>query len=290
MTQAQLAKSKSLFREKDLEVPGFDFPSFDIEAAYPSKTLPPDWEEDKETYESYLHFWNTMSKTSCFVAQENGVFIQFSEGRLFIEPYRLRLAYKTYDHATVQESVNKAVTFCDKLGAFYNSFHILRTFSGNKDLVSTEVCELRWFLDLMEMQEKSGKAEFNTPEAKKYKLIAERLVIQFLINFFYWEKPVRTYKKGYAYLIAGEKNQYKIGRTVNIKTRMKDMFPILLPFTPKLELYFECESPERVERALHKTFQFWRLNGEWFELSPEKISILNELKFEGFIKSVEERE
>lgn len=77
---------------------------------------------------------------------------------------------------------------------------------------------------------------------------------------------------GYVYLIESEYG-YKIGKTVNIKSRTR-LFEVKLPFPIKLLNYSWFENYSKAERDLHKEFAHKRQEGEWFELDSEDIEYI----------------
>ena len=77
---------------------------------------------------------------------------------------------------------------------------------------------------------------------------------------------------GYVYLIESEYG-YKIGKTVNIKSRTR-LFEVKLPFPIKLLNYSWFENYSKAERDLHMKFAHKRQEGEWFGLDSEDIEYI----------------
>jgi hypothetical protein len=77
---------------------------------------------------------------------------------------------------------------------------------------------------------------------------------------------------GYVYLIESE-HGYKIGKTVNIKSRTR-LFEVKLPFPIKLINYSWFENYSKAESNQHKKFAHKRREGEWFELNSEDIDYI----------------
>lgn len=77
---------------------------------------------------------------------------------------------------------------------------------------------------------------------------------------------------GYVYLIKSDFG-YKIGKTVNIKSRTS-LFDVRLPFPIKLINYAWYENYTAAERALHVKFGHKRLEGEWFDLDASDIAYI----------------
>lgn len=87
---------------------------------------------------------------------------------------------------------------------------------------------------------------------------------------------------GYVYVIHSE-HGYKIGKTVNIKTRTQ-MFSVKLPFPIELIHYAWFDNYSEAERRFHERFASKRLEGEWFSLSRSDIE---EIRKEGKAVPVE---
>ncbi len=74
-------------------------------------------------------------------------------------------------------------------------------------------------------------------------------------------------KNGYIYLIKCEK-YYKIGRTNNVKKRIKT-FSVEMPFDIKLINSWKVSDMFGCEKQVHEKFEDFRINGEWFDLTDE---------------------
>lgn len=77
---------------------------------------------------------------------------------------------------------------------------------------------------------------------------------------------------GYVYLIESEYG-YKIGKTVNIKSRTR-LFEVKLPFPIKLINYSWFDSYSKAERELHVRFAHKRREGEWFDLDQADLDYI----------------
>jgi hypothetical protein len=86
----------------------------------------------------------------------------------------------------------------------------------------------------------------------------------------------RQPRSGYVYLIVSEMGQYKIGKTNNPKHRSK-MFGLTLPFNVELIHLIETDDMGMLEASLHDRFAPNRINGEWFDLTPEDVSYIKSL-------------
>ena len=81
----------------------------------------------------------------------------------------------------------------------------------------------------------------------------------------------KTYQEtpGYIYVIKSQ-HGYKIGKTVNLKTRL-NLFEVKLPFPIALSHYAWFENYSKAERDFHLMFSDKRLEGEWFDLTDRDL-------------------
>ncbi len=78
----------------------------------------------------------------------------------------------------------------------------------------------------------------------------------------------------YVYLMHNQRNgYYKLGRSVNPGYREKT----LQAEEPEISLIAKWLAPAQVEKQLHTAFASKRVRGEWFELSPDDLSIIRQL-------------
>jgi hypothetical protein len=83
-------------------------------------------------------------------------------------------------------------------------------------------------------------------------------------------QPINTpvqYQQTFLYLMRHTNGLTKIGRSKNPQKREKT----LQAEDPRLEMIFQCEANEFVERRLHKIFDSVRVRGEWFNLLPHHV-------------------
>ncbi len=80
---------------------------------------------------------------------------------------------------------------------------------------------------------------------------------------------------GYVYIIRSE-HGYKIGKTVNLKTRTR-LFEVKLPFPIQLEHYAWFDDYTSAEQNFHRMFQGKRKEGEWFALDAADIATIKTL-------------
>ena len=86
-------------------------------------------------------------------------------------------------------------------------------------------------------------------------------------------KPVKR-NLGFIYVIkCNRTNLYKIGRTINISARFKQ----LKTANPDISLIAHYEVRDTsIEDDLHFKFHHKRIDGEWFELSETELNLINE--------------
>lgn len=77
---------------------------------------------------------------------------------------------------------------------------------------------------------------------------------------------------GYVYVIRSEYG-YKIGKTVNLKTRAR-LFEVKLPFQIQLEHYAWFDDYTSAEQNFHRMFHAKRKEGEWFALDGADIATI----------------
>lgn len=92
----------------------------------------------------------------------------------------------------------------------------------------------------------------------------------------YEPKVVRPPKPGYVYLLQSNSGHFKIGRTSNPKNRAKT-FGVQLPFEVEFLCLIQTPDMHALEQDLHSHFVEKRINGEWFELTPEDVAYIKEM-------------
>lgn len=83
-------------------------------------------------------------------------------------------------------------------------------------------------------------------------------------------------RNGFVYLIQSPTGAYKIGRTNNPDDRMRT-FSVKLPFEVEYVCLIHTEDMHGLEKSLHYQFEEKRINGEWFNLSPEDVEYIKRL-------------
>ena len=79
----------------------------------------------------------------------------------------------------------------------------------------------------------------------------------------------------FVYVLSNESmpGTYKIGKTSDIKTRLKDLDSTSNPTPFKVEILFECEDHDYVEKKMHKIFNDVRIrnNREFFKANLPSV-------------------
>lgn len=90
------------------------------------------------------------------------------------------------------------------------------------------------------------------------------------------KKPTRHEKPGFIYLVQSVSGHYKIGLTANPEHRGKT-FGVQLPFEVEFICLIKTDNMQRLETELHERFADKRVNGEWFDLTPEDVEYIKGL-------------
>lgn len=85
---------------------------------------------------------------------------------------------------------------------------------------------------------------------------------------------------GYVYLVRAQSGEYKLGRSSDVKARMRN-FATLAPFEFDLIHKFPADDCRKAEGILHKRFSEKRIKREWFDLDQPDVSTICELS--GFV-------
>jgi hypothetical protein len=88
--------------------------------------------------------------------------------------------------------------------------------------------------------------------------------------------PQARKSSGYVYLMHGDGTEwYKIGHSVNPVTRAAAI-GVKAPFEVNLLVSYWAEDRFTDEAIWHRRFETKRVNGEWFALSPEDVSLFQQ--------------
>ena len=74
---------------------------------------------------------------------------------------------------------------------------------------------------------------------------------------------------GYVYIIKSSNGLHKIGLSVNIRRRLKQLQRAYAPEQLRLVRQIETDSMMNTERQLHNILSRRHVHGEWFALTPE---------------------
>ena len=99
-------------------------------------------------------------------------------------------------------------------------------------------------------------------------MIDEELILEIQDQTIY-KKPKKN-QIGYVYFIESDSGYVKIGKTVNLKTRIKSL-KSASPHDLKLLGYIKSEDYNFLEMVFHKKFDESRVNGEWFDIEMCRI-------------------
>ncbi len=78
-------------------------------------------------------------------------------------------------------------------------------------------------------------------------------------------------------LIREEGGKYKIGRTVDVPSRINTL-SIQIPYEIELVWHIKCHDYKEVEKKLHAQYKQSRTKGEWFNLAPEQVRDITSYK------------
>lgn len=209
-----------------------------------------------------INYWRDFNKNRCVINQEAEYYfksnseIYIPENKdIFKEP--IYVLFKGLYYETIKEV---------KITAFYlyKSVVFKQTF---------EDCLLVFFLD--------------SKENKKMDVIKQVSLAKNLLSnkynsrqFLIWLKGKDVYIKNntlqHTYLMYDSNTGLtKIGKSKKPKIREKT----LQSQKPAIDLFAICE--DDIEKVLHNQYAFYRVRGEWFNLSQEQISdIINRYSFE----------
>lgn len=86
----------------------------------------------------------------------------------------------------------------------------------------------------------------------------------------------RSGRTGFIYLIKADNGFYKIGRTSDPEDRIRT-FAVKLPFEVEYVCVVNTPDMYALEAKLHLKFADRRVNGEWFELTPDDVDYIRGL-------------
>lgn len=89
--------------------------------------------------------------------------------------------------------------------------------------------------------------------------------------------PSRVQRTGYVYLAYADTGHYKIGLSVDPRSRIKH-FDTKMPVEVKLVHVIETDDMQRLEGELHRRYEGQRVTGEWFELSQDDVAFIQSIK------------
>lgn len=84
--------------------------------------------------------------------------------------------------------------------------------------------------------------------------------------------PTDSPRGGYVYVLKSAYG-FKVGRTKNIPHRMRT-FAVKLPFFYSIEVCAWFDDHISAESSYHQMFANKRINGEWFDLSDDDVTLV----------------
>lgn len=265
-----------------------DNPEWDLTKAYP--TL-----KDDDYWGSY---WEGEYYSEPFnVAHYDEVYFRLANGQLTIEPFDIICNYRGD-----AEAIGNALLMGEAYGRYLSDFYeIFHNFHLSDLIEDSEVRRLKkeelvlalhnHLDDLLSISRNEPDTEYrNEADNPAYQYqVGSRLSVKFMLNFFCRRNGFTLRKPGYVYFIHSDNGVFKIGRSVDVPNRMKDMFPIIMPFTPKLVLSIPSSCPEKLEYAFHKAFAPYKVQGEWFKLTQQHLLTIGELANEKFFDELNKK-
>lgn len=91
------------------------------------------------------------------------------------------------------------------------------------------------------------------------------------------EEPERTPGFGYVYLMKSANGLHKIGRSIDIENRLYSLNREI-PVKVTVIHYFASVEYTKAEKLLHERYADQRVRYEWFELSPDDVSAIVDIK------------
>jgi len=88
-------------------------------------------------------------------------------------------------------------------------------------------------------------------------------------------KSINKTRTGYVYVLNSDSGFYKIGRTLKPTSRIKT-FSVKLPYMVTYRLVIKSDDYVQLEKDLHERYSDVRVDGEWFNLTPQDIVDLQE--------------
>lgn len=106
-------------------------------------------------------------------------------------------------------------------------------------------------------------------QIEEYNDVIDEEIILEMKNQTINKKPKKQ-ENGYVYFIESDSGYIKIGKTFNLKTRMKSL-KNASPHNLKLLCYIKSDEYSELEMIFHKKFSEKRVNGEWFDIKIDNV-------------------
>lgn len=159
----------------------------------------------------------------------------------------------------------------DKLAALYAGLRFAELAVVEKDILDSETQERMPYIleaDILTLEQfrQQYKAEHDNLQRFAH---ASELVSKALKKIQpIWEG--KNEEAGFIYCLHDQLGHFKIGLTKNLTQRIKQL-STQPPFNLTLVCAFRVLNATRYEGMLHEKYSAQRLNGEWFELSPDEL-------------------
>ena len=154
--------------------------------------------------------------------------------------------------------------------------------------LQAELPLLRFCQDLPKLAIYRDDREWLARSYQEHKAEADELAKSYDVPQWVWDElaswadellsPLPPKKKttlkpspGYVYILQSDTGPYKIGRSNNPKSRIKT-FGVQLPFEVEYLAVIPSDDYVGLETELHVQYEDKRVNGEWFDLSPEDVA------------------
>jgi hypothetical protein len=169
--------------------------------------------------------------------------------------------------------VHRVLTECsDKVMAHIGEYIDLRTLHLDVLELLIDECGHEWWADNSEWW---AEYEKDIVIKAQSNLNLMRDIVNAARNQHAGQRAING-KPGYVYLLKSVSGHWKIGRSGNPNNRLKT-FGIQLPFEVEFEHLIQTCDMSKSEATLHAQFASKRVNGEWFNLSPDDVAYIKSI-------------
>ena len=162
----------------------------------------------------------------------------------------------------------------DVLKEVFDVIFVATHFRANPDKVSTLSCDDLWSsIDKFNWISDQTDWDVRGEVLEEVTIAAEIAFAE--IQRQGWQ-PLPPRNPGFVYLLQSPTSAYKIGRTKNPDDRLKT-FGVKLPFEVEYVCLIKTADMGALEAELHGYFADKRINGEWFNLTPDDVAQIKEM-------------